>query len=258
MSTGTDILERHLLLQLGERLRALRKARGMTAVQMADLAGITRTTLRAVESGDPASAIGTYLRVMSVLGLSGELALLAGDTFLPAPPGSAAARSKRPAPVVKVEIVPSAARHQLQDLQSLALHAEAVRLIKKDPELAQAAQRTLADWMATQPESRAMSLWREWSKVLTAGTWRKVLGPTARAQQLRQASPLGAVLPDEVRQRVLQQVASLKRGVVIDGALETAASGLPGFGSERYSLPQPQACELAEASPMPPPKKAPA
>jgi len=246
MSANDIVLERHLLLQLGERLRALRKARGMTAVQMSQLAGITRTTLRAVESGDPASAIGTYLRVMSVLGISGELALLAGDSFLPAPPGSAAARSRRPAPAVKVEIRPAAAKHQLQDLQSMALHAEAVRLIKKDPELARVAQRTLADWMAAQPESRAMSLWREWSKILSTGTWSKVLGSTARAQQLRQASPLGAVLPNELRQRVLEQVASLKQGIEIDGAQ---------FGPVSYSLPHTEAYEAAETSPS---KKAPA
>lgn len=246
MSANGFVLERHLLLQLGERLRSLRKSRGMTAVQMSELAGVTRTTLRAVESGDPASAMGTYLRVMAVLGISGELALLAGDSFLPAPLGSAAARSKRPAPAVKVEIRPAAAKHQLQDLQSMALHAEAVRLIKKDPELVGVAQRTLADWMAAQPESRAMSLWREWSKILAAGTWSKVLGSTARAQQLRQASPLGGVLPNELRQRVLEQVASLKRGIEMDGAQ---------LGPMNYNLPQTEACEAAEPSP---PRKAPA
>ena len=65
------MLNRHLLLQLGDRLRGLRKARGMTTEQLAVAAGITRKTLRSVETGDPFSAIGTYLRVMAVLGVNG-------------------------------------------------------------------------------------------------------------------------------------------------------------------------------------------
>ena len=77
----STVLERQLLLQLGDRLKRLRKAQGIGTVEMAARAGISRNTLRAVESGDPAPSIGTYLRVMSALGLSGELALLAGDTM---------------------------------------------------------------------------------------------------------------------------------------------------------------------------------
>jgi transcriptional regulator with XRE-family HTH domain len=220
MSIDSAVMDRHLLLQLGDRLRDLRKARGMTAVQMAESAGITRTTLRAVESGDPASAIGTYLRVMSVLGISGELAMLAGDTFLPAPPGSAAARSKRGAPVVRVDIAPSPARHRLQDLQSMALHAEAVRIIKKDRSLASLAEGILDRWMLEQPASRSMSLWREWRQIISGGTWTKALSRTARGQQLRQASPLGAVLSNKQREEILEQVASLRKGITLDGALD--------------------------------------
>lgn len=211
-------MDRHLLLQLGDRLRNLRKARGMTAEQMADLAGVSRTTLRAVESGDPKSAIGTYLRVMSILGISGELAMLAGDTFLPATSGSAAARSKREAPVVKVEISPSLAKHQLQDLLSLTLHAEAVRLLKKEPSLAILAKATLDRWIREQPMSRSMSLWRKWEKIISARAWTAALSRTAFGQQLRQASPLGAVLPRELRERILGEIANLKAGITLGGA----------------------------------------
>ncbi|UCV01842.1 helix-turn-helix transcriptional regulator [Dechloromonas denitrificans] len=108
MSTSeiSAILERQLLLQPGDRLTRLRKALGVGTVEMAARAGITRNTLRAVEAGDPAPSIGTYLRIMSVLvlGLSGELALLAGDTLQPPPAGSAAARARRAAPVVQVRV----------------------------------------------------------------------------------------------------------------------------------------------------------
>lgn len=216
MSTDMSLMNRHLLLQLGDRLRALRKARGMTADQLALAAGITRKTLRSVESGDPSPAIGTYLRVMAALGVNGELALLADGTLSPAPPGTAAARSRRLPPTVKVEIDPSAATHKTQDLLSIALHEEAVRLIKRDPQLAEKAKSTLDGWMNSQPTSRSMSLWREWAAILSNSTWKKVLALTARAQQLRQASPLGAVVPDEVRRRVLEQFATHRKGVVLE------------------------------------------
>ena len=48
------VLERHLLLQLGDRLKRLRKAQGLGTVAMAQRAGISRTTLSAVEAGDQA------------------------------------------------------------------------------------------------------------------------------------------------------------------------------------------------------------
>jgi transcriptional regulator with XRE-family HTH domain len=206
------ILERQLLLQLGDRLKRLRKAQVLGTVEMAKRAGISRTTLSSVESGDPGPAIGTYLRVMSVLGISGELALLAGDALQPGPPGTAAARSKRARPVVQVTVSTDDTRHQVQDLQSLALHGEAIRLTRSDPELLLQAQNTLDRWLAS-GNSRSMGLWQEWQDILRGAKWRKVLGRTRRAQELRQASPLTAVLP--ARQGVLDQVGKLRMGVVL-------------------------------------------
>lgn len=226
MSTSeiSSVLERQLLLQLGDRLKRLRKAQGVGTVEMAARTGITRNTLRAVEAGDPAPSIGTYLRVMSVLGLGGELALLAGDTLQPPPAGSAAARSRRAAPVVQVRVSTDNTKHQLQDLQSLALHEEAVRLAKANPALVQQALDTAKRWL-TIGDSRSASLWREWQAILEAGSWRKALGRTRHAQQLRQASPLVTVLPEEVRQRILKDVSDLKKGVVIDGTPSTPQDG---------------------------------
>lgn len=210
------ILERQLLLQLGDRLKRLRKAQGLGTVETAARAGITRNTLRSVEAGDPGPSMGTYLRVMSVLGVSGELALLAGDTLAAPSPGSAAARSRRAAPVVQVRISADEASHRVQDLQSLALHEEAVRLAKTDPALVLRAQATVGRWLAS-GDQRSSSLWREWQGILSAGAWRKVLGRTRQAQQLRQSSPLVTVLPEDARKRILKQVQGLKAGVVIDG-----------------------------------------
>lgn len=214
VTDSTTVLERQLLLQLGDRLKRLRKAQGLGTVEMAQRVGVSRTTLSAVEAGDPGPSMGTYLRVMSVLGVSGELALLAGDAMQPAPPGSAGAQSRRTRPVVQVLVSADESRHQAQDLQSLALHEEAVRLIRSNPALLEQAEETLARWLLA-GNSRSSGLWREWQDILRHGKWRKVLGRTRRAQELRQASPLTTVLPEDVRQSVLAQVSGLKKGVVL-------------------------------------------
>lgn len=210
------VLERQLLLQLGDRLKRLRKSQGIRTVEMAEKTGITRNTLRSIEAGDPGASIGNYLRVMTVLGVNGELALLAGDTMQPSPADSAGARSKRSAPFVQVYVSSDEARHQIQDLQSMALHEEAVRLAKKDPALVSMAKNTVMRWLDS-GDSRSASLWREWLVILGTGTWRKVLGRTRHAQQLRQTSPLVTILPEDIRQKILAQVSDLKKGVLIEG-----------------------------------------
>ena len=216
VSTPPSAVDRQLLLQLGERLRRLRQAQGLGTVEMAARVGVTRNTLRAVETGDPTTAIGTYVRVMSVLGVNAELALLAGDSIVPAPAGSAAARSRRAAPVVQVRVSAEGEAHRAQDLQSMLLHEEAVRLAKADPALVQRARATVERWLA-RGDSRSADLWREWLKILEAGAWRKVLGSTRRAQQLRQASPLVTLVPAEVREDVLSQMSRLRKGVELGG-----------------------------------------
>ena len=115
-----------------------------------------------------------------------------------------------------------ASRHQVQDLQSLALHEEAVRLVRADPTLLHQAQDTLERWLQSGP-SRSSGLWREWQDILAQGQWRKVLGRTRRAQELRQASPLATVLPETARKRILAQVAALRKGVTL-GDVENKAS----------------------------------
>jgi transcriptional regulator with XRE-family HTH domain len=225
MSTALDrtaVLERQLLLQLGDRLKRLRKAQGLGTVEMAKRVGISRTTLSAVEAGDPAPSIGTYLRVMSALGVAGELALLAGDALQAAPAGSAAARSRRSKPIVQVLVSADESRHRVQDLQSLALHEAAIQQIRSDPALRQLAQATLESWLK-KGNSRSTSLWLEWEDILRHNKWRKALGRTRRAQELRQASPLVTVLPEHVRQSVLAQVSSLKKGISLGDASNEVA-----------------------------------
>ena len=45
-------------------------------------AGISSPTLRRVEAGDPAVAIGIYTQVLRVLGLAGDLSLVAKEDAL--------------------------------------------------------------------------------------------------------------------------------------------------------------------------------
>jgi len=70
------------LTALGERLRLARKRRRFSTVLMAERAGIARDTLNRVEKGDPAVSLGTYLRVLRILGLDADLDLLARDDAL--------------------------------------------------------------------------------------------------------------------------------------------------------------------------------
>jgi len=67
---------------LGERLRLARKRRKITAVLMAQRVGVSRDTLNRVEKGDPVVSLGTYLRVLRVLGLDADLDLIAADDAL--------------------------------------------------------------------------------------------------------------------------------------------------------------------------------
>jgi transcriptional regulator with XRE-family HTH domain len=75
-------VSRRQLSAFGERLRLARKRRKISTVLMAERAGISRDTLNRVEKGDPAVSLGTYLRILRVLGLDGDLELLAGEDRL--------------------------------------------------------------------------------------------------------------------------------------------------------------------------------
>lgn len=68
-----------LLRELGARLRMARLRRRLAVTQVAARAEVSRPTLNKVEQGDPAVTLGTYLRVLAVLGLEKDLLLLAAE-----------------------------------------------------------------------------------------------------------------------------------------------------------------------------------
>jgi transcriptional regulator with XRE-family HTH domain len=203
----SSVVDRQLLIQLGERLRHARIKQGLTTTQMAERAGISRMTLSAVEAGEPTPTMGSYLRVMSVLDVSRDLVLVASETLQPSPKENGNTLVRK-----SMTVSASDAKHELQDLQSLALHEEAVRLMKKRPELIDQALAVLDGWRKEGP-SHSQFLWDEWSVILHRRAWRRALSHTARSQELRQASPLASVLPPDTRRRILSEVRQLKKGV---------------------------------------------
>ena len=80
-TTPLPSLQRRLTA-VGENLRLARLRRKLSAAMVAERAGITRPTLRAVERGDPSASFGAYAGVLFCLGLEGDLELLARDDEL--------------------------------------------------------------------------------------------------------------------------------------------------------------------------------
>jgi transcriptional regulator with XRE-family HTH domain len=71
--------EQRLLSDLAERLKLARRRRKLSSAVVAQRAGISRTSLHKVETGDPGATLGTYLRVLAVLGLEGDISALAAE-----------------------------------------------------------------------------------------------------------------------------------------------------------------------------------
>ena len=50
----------------------------------------------------------------------------------------------------------------------------------------------------------------EWQSILTSQNWSLALEETERGNQLRQASPMATILPNEVRPSIIRKVKALK------------------------------------------------
>ena len=67
---------------LGENIKLARLRRKLTAEQVAERAGISRRTLVSVEKGSAGVAMGIYVQVLFVLGLSDDILYIASDDTL--------------------------------------------------------------------------------------------------------------------------------------------------------------------------------
>ena len=73
---------KRLLEELGENIRLARLRRRLPAQLLAERAGMSRTTLRAVEKGEAGVTLRAYANVLHCLGLESDLALVARDDVL--------------------------------------------------------------------------------------------------------------------------------------------------------------------------------
>lgn len=82
--TKTVLLPRltRILEEVGGNIKLARLRRKLTAEQVAERAGISRSTLWQVEKGLSSVSLGTYAQVLFVLGLEKDLESIAKDDIL--------------------------------------------------------------------------------------------------------------------------------------------------------------------------------
>ncbi len=76
------IKTKKIINELGENLRLARLRRKLSTRQVAERAGIGRTTLYEIEKGNPNVSLGNYAQVLSILGLADDLLNVAKDDLL--------------------------------------------------------------------------------------------------------------------------------------------------------------------------------
>jgi transcriptional regulator with XRE-family HTH domain len=71
-----------LLADLGENLRLARLRRKLSAEQVAQRAGVSRSTLHLMENGSAGASLGKLVQVLAVLGLEHDLSKVGIDDVL--------------------------------------------------------------------------------------------------------------------------------------------------------------------------------
>ncbi|NDV67364.1 helix-turn-helix domain-containing protein [Dysgonomonas sp. 25] len=71
-----------LLAGMGENIKLARLRRKLTAEQVSERAGISRSTLWQVEKGESSVSMGIYAQVLFVLGLEKDLSQIASNDIL--------------------------------------------------------------------------------------------------------------------------------------------------------------------------------
>jgi transcriptional regulator with XRE-family HTH domain len=71
-----------ILEEMGENIKLARLRRKLTTEQVAERAGISRSTLWQAEKGFASVSLGTYAQILFVLGLEKDLQQIANDDIL--------------------------------------------------------------------------------------------------------------------------------------------------------------------------------
>jgi transcriptional regulator with XRE-family HTH domain len=71
-----------ILAHLGEDIKLARLRRKLSTEQVAERAGISRSTLWQIEKGTPSVTMGAYLQVLFVMGLEKNFLNIANDDIL--------------------------------------------------------------------------------------------------------------------------------------------------------------------------------
>ena len=81
---ASNLLPKHkrILADLGENLKLARLRRKLSAEQVSERAGVSRSTLSLMENGSAGASLGKLLQVLVVLGLEADLARVADDDVL--------------------------------------------------------------------------------------------------------------------------------------------------------------------------------
>lgn len=93
--------------------------------------------------------------------------------------------------------------HQTSDQQSLLLNQAAIAVLTDRPGLLDRVLATLDHWDRVAPID-SKPLRDEWRDILLRGPLDRALARTDRGQQLRQASPLGSLLPPAQRLAIIR------------------------------------------------------
>lgn len=67
---------------LGQRIKAARLRRKISATLFAERLGVSRNTLMRLEQGDAAVSLGAYIKALSILGLAQDINTIAGNDTL--------------------------------------------------------------------------------------------------------------------------------------------------------------------------------
>lgn len=78
---NNQILPQHskILEQMGENIKLARKRRRLTTIQVAERAGISRSTLYLIEKGSPKVSIGNIFNLLKVIGLQEDILKIGKD-----------------------------------------------------------------------------------------------------------------------------------------------------------------------------------